>query len=105
VSFLQDRVNADNQAIAEICGAASIPVVDVNAFFRAVLSGGYVVGGVVLTSDFLRGGIISLDGVHPTDLGYAILANEFIRVINQAGAELEPVNLGPYTGVVAAAAP
>jgi lysophospholipase L1-like esterase len=99
ISFLQDRVNADNAAIAQICQAASIPVVDLNAFYRALLSGGYVVGGVVLTNNFLRGGVIGLDGVHPTDLGYAVLANEFIRVINLSGAELEPVNLGPYTGI------
>ncbi len=104
VSFLQDRVNANNQAIAEICQAAGVPVVDVNGFYRAVLSGGYVVGGVVLTNNFLTGGVISLDGVHPTELGYAILANEWIRVINQAGGELEPVNLAPYTGLVSAAA-
>ena len=78
-------------------------MVDVNAFYRTLLAEGYVVGGVVLRNNFLSGGIISLDGVHPTELGYAILANEFIRVINQAGAELEPVNLGPFTGVVAAA--
>ena len=104
ISFLQDRVRANNQAIAEICQAANIPVVDVNAFYRTLLSEGYVVGGVVVRNNFLSGGAIGLDGVHPTELGYAILANEFIRVINQAGAELEPVNLGPYTGVVAAPA-
>jgi hypothetical protein len=100
VSFLRDRVNANNAAIAEICQAASIPVVDVNRFYRDILSGGYVVGGVVLRGSFLTGGLISLDGVHPTDLGYAILANEWIRVINQSGGDLEPVDLGPFTGMV-----
>jgi lysophospholipase L1-like esterase len=100
VSFLRDRVNANNAAIAEICSAASIPVVDVNRFYRDILSGGYVVGGVVLRGSFLTGGLISLDGVHPTDLGYAILANEWIRVINQSGGDLEPVDLGPFTGMV-----
>jgi lysophospholipase L1-like esterase len=103
VSFLQDRVRADNQAIAEICQAASIPVVDVNTFYRNILADGYVVGGVSLNNRFLSGGLISLDGVHPTDLGYAVLANEFIRVINQAGAELEPVDLGPFTGMATSA--
>jgi lysophospholipase L1-like esterase len=103
LSFLRDRVNADNQAIAQICQAASIPVVDLNAFLRNVVANGYVVGGVVLTGQFLSGGLFGLDGVHPTDLGYGVLANEFIRVINQAGAELEPVNLGPLTGTVASA--
>jgi lysophospholipase L1-like esterase len=65
-----------------------------------VLADGYTLGGVTLRNNFLTGGIISYDGVHPTELGYAILANEFIRVINQAGAELEPVNIGPFTGIV-----
>jgi lysophospholipase L1-like esterase len=99
ISFLQDRVNADNQAIAEILQAASVPLVDLNAFYRSLLSSGYVVGGVQLTNSFLRGGYISLDGVNPTDLGYAVLANEFIRALNLAGAGLEPVNLGPFTGI------
>lgn len=31
-----------------------------------------------LTTDFL-GGLFSLDGVHPTNTGYAVVANEFIR--------------------------
>lgn len=100
VSFLRDRVNANNAAIAEICRTASVPVVDVNAFYREVLAQGYTIGGITLRNNFLTGGIISYDGVHPTDLGYAILANEWIRVINEAGAELEPVNVGPFTGVV-----
>jgi lysophospholipase L1-like esterase len=100
VAFLRDRVNANNQAIADVAQAASIPVVDVNGFYRAVLADGYTLGGVTLRNNFLTGGIISYDGVHPTELGYAILANEFIQVINQAGAELEPVNIGPFTGIV-----
>jgi len=100
VSFLRDRVNANNQAIAEIAAAAAIPVVDVNAFYRSVLSGGYTVGGVVLSNNFLTGGVIGYDGVHPTELGYAILANEWIRVINASGGTLDPVDLGPFSGVV-----
>ena len=100
LSFLRDRVNVNNQAIAQITQAASIPVVDVNAFYRTVLAEGYVVGGVTLRNSFLTGGIVSYDGVHPSELGYAVLANEWIRVINQAGAELEPVDLTPYTGIV-----
>ena len=31
------------------------------------------------------GGIISLDGVHPTTIGYAILAQEFMNVMQAAG--------------------
>jgi hypothetical protein len=41
-----------------------------------------MVGGKQLTTDFL-GGIFSLDGIHPTNTGYGIVANAFIDVINQ----------------------
>lgn len=32
-----------------------------------------------------EGGLFSLDGVHPTTIGYGIIAQEFIRVMQQAG--------------------
>lgn len=34
------------------------------------------------------GGLFSLDGVHPTTVGYGILARELIRVMERAGVEL-----------------
>src|SRR5207342_648545 len=33
------------------------------------------------------GGLFSLDGVHPTTIGYGILAQEFIKVMRRAGVE------------------
>jgi len=33
-----------------------------------------------------NGGLIGLDGVHPTACGYALIASEFIKVMNQHGA-------------------
>jgi hypothetical protein len=33
------------------------------------------------------GGLFSLDGVHPTTVGYGILAQELIRVMRRAGVE------------------
>ena len=57
-----------------------------------------------LTSAFLSGGLFGFDGIHPTDLGYALVANEWIRLINSRGGQLEAVNLGPYLGVGSAAA-
>jgi len=37
-----------------------------------------------VSSDFATGGAFSLDGVHPTGRGYAVIANEIIDVINEA---------------------
>jgi len=97
VSMIQDYVVANNQAIREIAGAAGFPVFDANALL-ASFKEGRSIGGVRLTADFLTGGIFSYDGVHPTDLGYALLANGWIETINASGANLPLVNVGPYLG-------
>ena len=79
-------------------------MLDVNAFFADVAAHGRTIGGVSLTSAFLSGGLFGFDGIHPTDLGYALVANEWIRLISSRGGQLEAVNLGPYLGVGSAAA-
>ena len=101
VAAIRDRVETNNRAIAEICSAAGIPVLDANALLKEFAVSGRDLGGVALTSAFLTGGIFSYDGIHLTDLGYAILANEWIALINRRGGSLPPVNLGPYFGLAA----
>jgi lysophospholipase L1-like esterase len=95
-AIIRDHVNADNDAIRDICGAAGIPVVDVNGLLGDVASGGRIVGGIKLTSAFLSGGVFSYDGVHPTELGYSLVANEWIDAINGAGGSVPRVNLEPF---------
>ena len=104
VAAIRERVGQYNQAIAEICQGAGIPVLDIHAFFADAVAHGYMVGGITLTSAFLSGGLFSFDGAHPTDLGYAVIANEWIRFINSRGGQLTEVNLGPYLGVGSATA-
>ena len=79
-------------------------MLDIHAFFADAVAHGYMVGGITLTSAFLSGGLFSFDGAHPTDLGYAVIANEWIRFINSRGGQLTEVNLGPYLGVGSATA-
>jgi lysophospholipase L1-like esterase len=72
-----------NSAIATLAGARNIPVVDINSFFNDVAANGYDIGGLELTTEFITGYIFSLDGVHPTSVGYSVVTNEFIKVINE----------------------
>lgn len=99
VATIRDRVTTNNRAIGEISQAAGIPVLDVNALQAEIATTGRIVGGIPLTSAFLTGGVFSYDGVHPTDLGYALIANEFIRLINEQGGNVPFVDLGPFVGV------
>jgi hypothetical protein len=99
IATIKAHVDGDNQAIKDICQAAGIPVVDINGILKDIAQNGRNVGGVKLTASFLTGGIFSYDGVHPSDLGYAIVANEWISKINsEAGGSLPAVNLGPFVG-------
>jgi len=103
IAIIQDHVNVNNKSIRDICGAANIPVLDVQAILNELYTTGIHVGGITLTSSFLSGGAFSYDGVHPNDIGYAVLANELIRVINANGGTLPLVDLGPVLGVTSGA--
>jgi lysophospholipase L1-like esterase len=104
VSIIQARVTDNNRAIQDICAAASITVVDVNALMTEFATTGRSYGGVSLTSDFLTGGIFSYDGVHPTEVGYGLVANEFIKAIRAKGGTLEDIDIGALLGVHAQSA-
>jgi hypothetical protein len=61
---------------------------------------GLVEQGVQLSSAYISGGIFSLDGVHLTPRGYAIVANGFISAINaKYGSTIPPVDISNYNGV------
>jgi lysophospholipase L1-like esterase len=97
---IRDRVNALNQVIRDVCQSSGFSLLDVHALMEEISTRGREVGGVILTSAFLTGGVFSYDGVHLTDLGYALMANEWIAVINANGGHVPLVDLGPFLGFV-----
>jgi len=105
LTAIRDRVTANNQAIRDICQAAQVPLLDINALLQELATSGRDIGGVTLTSSFLSGGIFSYDGIHPTELGYAVIANEWIKVINANGGSLPEVDLLPFLGLGLSARP
>ena len=95
---IRARIADFNRAIEEVCRPAGIPIVDMHAFYESFVKSGRSIAGINVTNQFLTGGFWSYDGVHPTDLGYAILANEWIAAINSLGADVPAVGLAPYLG-------
>ncbi len=92
-------VTAYNVAIRAEAAIVNIPVFDANALLTEFVSG-KTVNGLTLNAGFITGGIFSLDGVHATQRGYAIMANEFIRVANAAyNANIPQVDITRYPGV------
>ncbi|MEW6367406.1 MAG: SGNH/GDSL hydrolase family protein [Acidobacteriota bacterium] len=100
VVVIRAHVNAFNATIASLAATYKVPLVDVNAYLKEIAAKGYIVGGVTLTTAFVTGGVFSLDGVHPSDIGYAVVANKWIEKINEHFGETIPyVNLAPYLGM------
>lgn len=98
---VKTTVNSYNQVIAQQAQSVKATVVDINALITNVATNGVTINGYKGTASFL-GGIFSLDGVHPTNTGYALVANAFIDAMNAGiGTKIPDVNLGP----VAAADP
>jgi hypothetical protein len=63
-----------------------------HAYF-ASLQSGIAVNGKTITTAFL-GGIFGLDGIHPTNTGYALVANQFIAALNTSLAlSIPPVDV------------
>jgi lysophospholipase L1-like esterase len=82
IADIEEVITAYNDTIAgQIAGVGGV-LVDVNATFDHIAHDGYHIGGIVLTRSFLSGGIFSADGFHPSSIGYTIVADEFLRVMN-----------------------
>jgi len=96
----RNAITAYNQAIQQIAGARNIPVVDVNTILSDIKANGLTIGGETFKTDFISGGLFSLDGAHPSSKGYAVVANEFIKVINRTyGANIPYVNIAAIPGL------
>jgi hypothetical protein len=92
-------VTAYNTAIRTEAAAVNIPVFDANSLLNEFITG-KTINGLTLNAGFITGGIFSLDGVHATQRGYAIMANEFIKTINSNySATIPQLDITRYPGV------
>jgi len=87
-----------NAAIAAIAQEYSLGLVDANALLGSIASdGGLNYQGVPVSATFVSGGAFSLDGVHLTPRGYAVIANEIVNEINATySADVPAVDVGSY---------
>lgn len=98
ISVAQIAVTSYNSVIQSVATTFGFALADVNTLFNTIrqadFSGGYVIDGLTLRTDYIRGGLFSLDGVHPTAQGHAIVANEFIKAINtKFNAKIPRINV------------
>ena len=100
VALTQDYVQSYNATIKSIAAAKGLAVFDAYTFLNNVKQYGLEEDGIGMNSNYISGGIFSLDGIHLTPRGYAIVANEFIKVINaKYGSTIPLANVSEYNGI------
>lgn len=96
-AMVKTATDAYNASIQSIATAKGLAFVDANSVLNQVANGGLSANGFSVTSTYVTGGGFSLDGVHPSPRGYALIANKFLEAINATyGSNLKGVDLGNY---------
>lgn len=94
---IETATNAYNATIKGLAQANGMAFFDARARLAQAANGGIPYDAGVVTSTFVTGGAFSLDGVHPTPRGQAIIANGLIDQINAVyNATIPKVNVGNY---------
>lgn len=76
-----------NASIRSIAASKGLAVADMNAIMNQLIGGLRLEDGTIYTANYFSAAtassvLFSLDGVHPNPRGYAVIANEIIKVIN-----------------------
>lgn len=97
ISEVKVATDAYNATIKSVADSKGLAFVELKGVTDQLASTGIVYNGYTTTSTFVTGGMFSLDGVHPSPRGYAIIANLFTEAINaKYGANFKSVNVGLY---------
>lgn len=96
---VKDYVNSYNSSIKSIATSKGLAIADTYAYFNQVKTG-LTVQGIGINAAFISGGAFSLDGIHLTPRGNAVIANVFIDAINaKYGSTIPTIDVTQYRGV------
>ena len=97
IAEIKVATDAYNVSIKAAADAKGLAFVDTKAIMTQLSSGGIVANGFTVTSTYVTGGGFSLDGIHPSPRGYALIANAFSTAINEKyGSTLKKIDLSLY---------
>ena len=100
INTIENAINSYNTILRNIANTKGLAFVDVNAFFSKIKTG-FVYNGVAVNAAFVSGGAYSLDGLNLTPRGNALLANEFIKAINNTYQSTIPeIDATKYPGII-----
>lgn len=100
IKDIKEYTQAYNETIRRAATDKNLALFDANAFFNSI-KGGFILDQVTYAPVFVSGNLFSLDGVHPTPRGYAIITNEIIGSINaKYNANIPTLDVSQYRAVL-----
>ncbi|MBN2426528.1 MAG: SGNH/GDSL hydrolase family protein [Calditrichaceae bacterium] len=103
IETAQTSISEFNTAITNLADQYGFALVDIYTIFNNIAQNGYHEQNVHLSAAFITGGLFSRDGVHPSDAGHGVIANEFIKAMNaEFDLDIAPVILYPLQAQTAA---
>lgn len=100
VFVIDQAINSYNLVIMQKAEQYRLAFVDMYSYFNSVNTG-IKWNGASLNTEFITGGFFSLDGYHPNQRGYALIANEYIKAINTKYSSVIPtVNCVECDGIL-----
>lgn len=95
--LVREATEAYNETIQSLAQANNLAFVDAAEMLSDVAGDGIRFDAGTVTSDYVTGGAFSLDGIHLTPRGNAIIANRIIESINETyNSDVPKVNPGNY---------
>ncbi|RTY90859.1 SGNH/GDSL hydrolase family protein [Flavobacterium sp. GT3R68] len=83
ISEVKTATDAYNTTIESVATANGLAFVNAKAVMDQLATpAGVAFGSYTMSTTYVTGGTFSLDGVHPSPRGYALIANKFIEAIN-----------------------
>lgn len=84
-SALLNATTAYNDRIEAIANSnEDVVLVDLNGILTEASTTGIEFDDYLMTTNLVTGGLVSLDGIHLTPRGYALMANKFLEALDEA---------------------
>lgn len=100
IDTIQTAINNYNTIITSLSAQHNLAMADVNQLYNNLQSG-ILYNGININAEFVTGGAYSLDGRNLNPIGQALIANEFIKAINQKfNAQIPHADVTKYSGVL-----
>lgn len=97
VLMYENGVDITNKYLREWANSNGLAVVDLDVLYKDVKEGRVMIGERISVKGNFKGNFFSSDGIYPSTLGQAVIANEVIRAINlKFKSQIQPVDIEKY---------